>query len=607
MTVPQMTSGVKPAGPHGLHGLHGVHGLVRGWANGLALGAMLASGTVSAAESTIPTGALDAATARCTVGQTCTFAAPVFACDHAGAEKLVTAGPVKGGEVGADLVREQTCQTVPPGRPVTTEATLARGIVYLSEGGKHLGYMPVGIFASGGTGSASGCDQPGFCVVRAGPPIWICPTVEKLSLPTPEAKSAAKCLRMSRDNVGEVTGVAGDSVTLANMFGGRPRYESSYQAARADFVGISLQPYSTPAARGWCRPDTWCVTAAATLFCGDRAAYERVHAMPPGEPYRMALQGEPGCRVVIGGNVLKPKAMPDAPSKLIAVEHPILSLGWVSADAFPVIAYFPPLRDTGHLSDLRISEDRSVPLAGIELRGQGTSAAMGVFRSGARERRAFCKDAGDEDQPELLNACLSEPDETLKVAADCSTRRLAPNGRRYGLFERPNDASPDIHADAHRAMVYRDLASGEWLDGSTRSGEALVRTSFNALCPAVDPAASFGLVYRDPQAVVPRELQGRWFDSRRACVDPQRNAPDYDEHETLILSPQERNGNRTFVYTQRVNAVRRVGPQAWEIDGMHRIDDLETPDIFSMDTYTLTRDGLTLGTGKTASKWVKCR
>jgi hypothetical protein len=53
--------------------------------------------------------------------------------------------------------------------------------------------------------------------------------------------------------------------------------------------------------------------------------------------------------------------------------------------------------------------------------------------------------------------------------------------------------------------------------------------------------------------------------------------------------------------------VRRVGRQAWEIDGSHRIDDLETPDIIDTTTYTLTRDGLVLGTGKTASKWIKCR
>ncbi|MCJ2084160.1 hypothetical protein [Methylobacterium sp. J-090] len=584
-----------------------MHGHLRGWAGGFALGAILASGTVWAAESTIPTGAPDAATARCTVGQTCTFAAPVFACDHAGAERIVTVGPVKGSEVGADFVREQTCQTVPPGRPVTTEATRARGIVYLSEGGKHLGYMPVGIFAPGGAGSAAGCDQPGFCVVRAGPPIWICPSAENLSLPTPEAKSAAKCLRMSRGNVGEVTGVANGSVTLANMFGGRPPYQSSYHAARADFVGISLQPYPSPAARGWCKPDTWCVTAAATLFCSDRAAHELVHAMPPGEPYRTALQAEPGCRVVIGGNVLKPKAMPNVPSMLVAVEHPILSLGWASADAFPTITYFPPLRDTGQLSDLKISEDRSVPLVAIELRGQGTSAAVSQFRSGPRERRAFCNAQWDEHQQEAKNSCLSDPDETLKGTADCSTRRLALNDRRYGLLERPGDASPDIHADAHRVMVYRDLASGEWLDGSTRSGEALVRTSFNALCPAVDPAISFGLVYRDPQAAFPRELRGRWFDSRRACADPQRNAPDYEGNETLIISPQERTGNRTFEYAQRVNAVRRVGPRAWEVDGTHRINDPELLDFFGMETYTLTRDGLTLGSGRTASRWVRCR
>ncbi|KQO49441.1 hypothetical protein ASF24_09905 [Methylobacterium sp. Leaf86] len=146
----------------------------------------------------------------------------------------------------------------------------------------------------------------------------------------------------------------------------------------------------------------------------------------------------------------------------------------------------------------------------------------------------------------------------------------------------------------HRKMLYRDLTSGEWLDGSTVSGEALVMTAFNALCPGVDPEASFGLVYRDPGAQYPRELVGRWFDDRRACRDPRRNQPDYDEYGVLTISPLERSGTRDFEFPQKINAVRRIGQAAWEVDGSHTIDDVEEPEIFGTTTYTLTRAGLSL-------------
>lgn len=96
---------------------------------------------------TVPTAAAGIAAPLCTIGQACTFAAPVFACDYAGSEKIAAAGPSKGSVIGTDLVREKTCQIVAAGRPVTTEATKTAQIVYLTEAGQHLGYTPAGVFA----------------------------------------------------------------------------------------------------------------------------------------------------------------------------------------------------------------------------------------------------------------------------------------------------------------------------------------------------------------------------------------------------------------------------------------------------------------------------
>ncbi|GJD30583.1 hypothetical protein PMNALOAF_1830 [Methylobacterium adhaesivum] len=508
-----------------------MHGLLR---NGgiMMLGVALATSVALAVEPpTIPTAA-GVAASRCAVGQPCTFTSPVFACDYAGAEKIAAAGPAQGSEIANGLVLEKTCQTVPAGRAVMTEAAKVAQIVYLSDGGQHLGYMPVGVFASSGTGARAACDQPGFCAVRPGAQVSLCPTVESLALPTPEAKSAAKCLRISDSNAGEVVSVAEKSVTLANMFGGKPPYQSVYHAPRSDFVRLDLQPYPTPAARGWCRPETWCVTAATALFCTDKAAPARIEATPLGEPRRLAVQAEPSCRFVVGGGVLKPKEFPETgdPQKLVAVEHPTLGVGWANVSAFPVVAFNPPLRDTARMADIRISQTREPAYAAIDIRGQGTPVASGVFRSGPQERHEFCAGYWGEDQIEPLNSCLSEPDATITAKANCESKELSINGRRYGLFERPSDAAADIHTDAHRQMLYRDLKSREWLDGSTVSGEVTVATALNALCPGVDPEASHGLIYRDPRAQYPRALWGRWFNDSRACTDPRRNQPDYDEY-----------------------------------------------------------------------------
>ncbi len=596
-------------GPGGAKATHGLHGLLAGTAITIISVTMLATGAGAVEPTNIPTAAVGVAASRCTVGQTCTFAAPIFACDYAGAEKIAAAGPKKGSEIGAGLVREKSCQTVAAGRPLATEATKSGLIVYLTEGGQHLGYTPAGIFALTGSGGQAACDQPGFCSVRPGAQVWLCPTVEDLALPTSEAKSAAKCLRISDSNAGEVTSVGESTVTLANMFGGKPPYSSVYHAARRDLVRLDLQPYPTPAARGWCRPETWCVTAASALFCTDRAAPARIEAAPPGEPRRLAVQAEPGCRFVVGGGVLKPMGLPVAgdAQKLVAVEHPTLGAGWANATAFPVVAYHPPMRDVAQMSEIVVGMARAPAFAAIDIRAQGTSAATGVFRAGPRERREFCKTYWQADQTEGLNSCLSEPDATLKVAANCEARQVVVSGRRYGMLERPRDAAPDIHIDERRKMLYRDLASGEWLDGSTVSGEAMVMTALNALCPGVDTAASYGMVYRDPQAVYPRELWGRWFDNRRACADPGRNAEDYEEHGVMMISERERGGNRDFEFPQRINAMRRLGPQAWQIDGSHRIDAQDVPEIFGTATYTLTHDGIALTREGAVSRWVRCR
>lgn len=120
----------------------------------------------------------------------------------------------------------------------------------------------------------------------------------------------------------------------------------------------------------------------------------------------------------------------------------------------------------------------------------------------------------------------------------------------------------------------------------------------NALCPGTDPEVSSSLAYRDPWAAFPRESAGRWFDDRRACRDPGRNGEDYDEHTVMVIAPAEQTVNREFEFPERANAVRRVGPGSWQTDSSHTVDGLDTPEIVSTATYTLTRAGLTLTRGE---------
>ena len=545
----------------------------------------------------------------CRAAGDCRASQPTFACNLDDAARIAGAGPDAGRQAGLAAVRAGHCEIVAASRSLKIEATKSPNVVYATEQGRHVGYLPVGVFAPADQAMTAPCRAAGFCAVRPGMAAWICPQPDDLSLPTTEAKRTARCLQISDNTVGEVVQVVGPTAALVNLFGGAPPYEPRYYAAQADLMGISVKPTPTPASRGWCRPGDWCITSVGALFCSERAANERVMRLPPGEGRVSALRAEAGCRVVIAGSPLKPDGVSMAGNgrKLIEVEHPILGKGWASADAFKLVAFTTPIQHTSQLSDLIVSVAKSPSFVAVGLSAQGTSEASGSFRAGPKERLAFCKNHWSDDNASALRSCLAEPDTTITVKADCSTKRISLDRRRYELRERPGDVPPDIHTDLTRRWLFRDLANGKWLDGTTVSGEATVSTAFNALCPGIDPEATSSLVYRDPRAVFPRELQGRWYDDRRACGDPRRNTRDYDEHGWMVISAEDRVGSREYEWPQRINAVRTVGRGAWEIDGSHRIDDVTVPEIFQSSIYQLTRDGFVLRQLGGVSEWVRCR
>ncbi|MCC0809021.1 hypothetical protein FPV16_22935 [Methylobacterium sp. W2] len=593
---------------HRMHGMHGIHAITpraRIALLSVALaGAFLPARIAGAVESVAPV----TMPPICEVDRECRLPEATFACSLDVALAIAQAGSDRGRQTGLAAVQAGTCEIVPAHRWFTVEATKSAQVMYATDKGRHVGYIPMGVFAP--AGSTTTCRGPGYCAVRPGPPAWACPSATDLTLGSPEAKSAAKCVQVGEGNTGEVGSAVASTGPIAVSFGSGGPFQSSYYLAPGDLVGIAITPRPTPAERGWCKPGDWCVTSAPTLFCADRAAYEHILTTPVGEPRRTAITNEPGCRIVIRGNPMKPGGIPAAgdPAKLVAVEHPVFKNGWATAEAFKVVSFKLPLRFTERLSDIKIEPDHSPALAATALTGQGSGAATGVFRAGPKERLSYCKKVkGDENRDDVAACVASMPDETQTARANCYRKTVTLHGRSYRLAEKPSGSPADIHIDADRQWLLQDIASGEWLDGSTRSNEATVATAYNALCPGTMPEASWSVVYRDPQARYPRELLGRWFDDRRACRDPQRNQPDYDEYGVLTISPQERSGTRNFEFPQRINAIRRVGQASWEVDGSHAIDDVEQPEIFGTTTYTLTRGGLALKRDGTTSSWVQCR
>ena len=125
-------------------------------------------------------------------------------------------------------------------------------MVYATEKGKHVGYLPLGVSAPAGSGTGKPCARAGFCAVRPGPPIWACPGKDGLDLPTPDLKLAARCVTLTAGQVGLVE-APGTGPLQIRLGGDAPEQRLNY-AAWADVVGLDAPETATPTARGWCRP-----------------------------------------------------------------------------------------------------------------------------------------------------------------------------------------------------------------------------------------------------------------------------------------------------------------------------------------------------------------
>lgn len=355
-----------------------------------------------------------------------------------------------------------------------------------------------------------------------------------------------------------------------------------------------------------CRLAGDCRPSQATFACKFDVAAQIAQAGPNERGQAgLAAVREGSCEIVAAGRPLRIEAT-KIPAVVYATERG-RHVGYLPVGVFaPAIAPPTLIRYTSKLSDLTVSADKSPSFAAVAVRAQGTSEASGTFRVGPKERLAFCEERWGEENTNAFSTCFREPDTTLNVKADCSAKRISLDGRRYELRERPSNVPADHHVDQTRQWLFRDLTTGEWLDGTTVSNEATVSTAFSALCPGTNPAATSGVVYRNSTAQFPHELRGRWFADRRACTDAGHHQQDYEGHAWMEFGPQTRIGAYEYEFPQRMNAVRSLGRGVWEIDGSHQIDDAMVLEIFETSTYRMTRDGFELRQQGHVSKWMCC-
>ncbi len=84
----------------------------------------------------------------CLAGVPCVFSDRPFACDFENALRIAEAGASSGQQLGDDLVRAGRCTAVQAGSSMDTETTRSAKVIYVTQQGQHVGYVPVGVFAS---------------------------------------------------------------------------------------------------------------------------------------------------------------------------------------------------------------------------------------------------------------------------------------------------------------------------------------------------------------------------------------------------------------------------------------------------------------------------
>lgn len=164
-----------------------------------------------------------------------------------------------------------------------------------------------------------------------------------------------------------------------------------------------------------------------------------------------------------------------------------------------------------------------------------------------------------------MQRCLTDyqHDESFPVHADCRTRLITVIDQTYQLHPRPVTFPSDGHIDPDRKWLWQDVATDEWLDGTTPSHEPQADTAFDALCPGRRPDADHGLVLRDPAAQFPSSIQGTWTPDAATCTRAQRAEGGEVVAGALTILTNEVQSHENL---DELNQIRRLDARGWTAD-----------------------------------------
>lgn len=173
----------------------------------------------------------------CLIGSTCVFLDAPFSCDFENALRIAEAGGSAGQQLGDDLVRAGRCSTVPIGQPLISETTRSSKVIYVTSQGQHVGYVPVGLFATASSSPQSRDDKG-----RASNEGMIWYGSDKFAAfgvpDTDERKAVLSCENGSLFIRGPFPGNATEGTTVSVSFGGLGRS----QTVQARIVGAGDGP-----------------------------------------------------------------------------------------------------------------------------------------------------------------------------------------------------------------------------------------------------------------------------------------------------------------------------------------------------------------------------
>ena len=439
------------------------------------------------------------------------------------------------------------------------------------------------------------CRDGQYCAVRPYLTAWACPNPADIERQETQ-KTNAGCLKFASGEaqITNVTSQTGNALLeLSVGEGGRTRV----YARRIDFRAAELEPPPRNRYRDWCKVGEWCDTLMPALFCKDPTSLERILATAPGRYRQEVVAAEKGCLTLNPTNPLKPRTGAEQGTHIVQVSHPGLGLGFSVSDAFGAVRDRPPTIETSSVSDLVLQWSKMAPYRAITVQGQGTSQAGVIFAYSERDAIAFCQELSDGDAKQF-SACQkghsSASTSRIIARADCPSKVLLFGDKIFKLTNRPAEDAGKASAN-FKNLIWRNVASDEFVSTTTSDGEATIDSVFDALCPLANPDAAKGIVYRDPKATFPRELRGLWVMNKQVCEIYRRNPADTDGQGLMTIGDRE---VASYEAKERLNQIRRNGKN-WEADISWEAED-------EAGQNTVTSAGLEVRSMNGTSRWMRC-